>query len=356
MNDMEDNILVSVVVPIWNVEQYLPKCIDSLTTQSEKHIQVIAINDGSPDHCGEILSHYAEIFPNLKVITKKNGGFSSARNAGLEVARGKYVAFVDSDDWVSPKLYSTLLAETNEQNVGAVMAGYVKETPFRSIAKPLVTKRTIISRNDMLDRVIAGSSSMVWMGLYRRDTIEDIHLRFDEELKGSCEDNIFGLQYFNAESRSVVMLPQCLYHYRCRGFSATSRWSPYRLSTLRRYVQTITALMQSSPFLASRRRDFLSLLCNECVFTVENAFLDGGPTTFEEREKQVRAAASDPCVLSTLSEGNHMGILNPRKKGLYLLARGGHYTALTASLAADTSFHHSYLHNLWKKFEARIQS
>ena len=93
-----ENDLVSIVVPIYNVEKYLKKCIDSIINQTYKNIEIILVDDGSTDNCGKICDEYTKTDNRIVVIHKKNGGLSDARNAGLDIAKGKYIAFVDSDD------------------------------------------------------------------------------------------------------------------------------------------------------------------------------------------------------------------------------------------------------------------
>ena len=92
--------LISVVVPIYNVEKYLQKCIDSILAQTYRHLEIILVDDGSPDNCGAICDNYAQEDGRVLVIHKKNGGLSSARNAGLEIAKGELIVFIDSDDWI----------------------------------------------------------------------------------------------------------------------------------------------------------------------------------------------------------------------------------------------------------------
>jgi len=103
------NPLISVIVPVYRVEAFLPRCLDSIRGQTYKNLEIILVDDGSPDNCGKICDEYAEMDSRIRVIHKKNGGLSSARNAGLDVAVGDYIGFVDSDDWIAPEMYETLL-------------------------------------------------------------------------------------------------------------------------------------------------------------------------------------------------------------------------------------------------------
>ena len=103
--------LISVIVPVYNVEPYLRKCVDSILAQSYSNLEVILVDDGSPDGCGAICDEYAAKDARVRVIHKPNGGVSDARNAGLDIMTGDYVAFVDSDDWVEADMYRTLLTQ-----------------------------------------------------------------------------------------------------------------------------------------------------------------------------------------------------------------------------------------------------
>lgn len=104
-----DNVLISVIVPVYKVEQYLEKCVNSITAQTYSNLEIILVDDGSPDKCGDICDSLAEKDKRIKVIHKMNGGLSSARNAGIDIATGQYIGFVDSDDFIEPEMYEKLL-------------------------------------------------------------------------------------------------------------------------------------------------------------------------------------------------------------------------------------------------------
>ena len=103
------NPLISIIVPVYNVEEFLPKCIDSILAQTYENLEIILVEDGTKDNSGQICDAYAEKDSRIKVIHKENGGLSSARNAGMDVARGEYFGFVDSDDWIEPETYESLM-------------------------------------------------------------------------------------------------------------------------------------------------------------------------------------------------------------------------------------------------------
>ena len=108
--------MISVIVPIYNVEKYVNKCVGSIVNQTYTNLEIILVDDGSPDRCPEICDEWAKKDSRIKVIHKKNGGLSDARNAGMKIASGDYIAFVDSDDWIAPEMYERLLMAIKNDN------------------------------------------------------------------------------------------------------------------------------------------------------------------------------------------------------------------------------------------------
>ena len=114
---------LSIIVPVYKVEKYLPKCIDSILAQTFRDFELILIDDGSPDNCGAICDDYAARDSRIKVIHQKNAGVSAARNAGLDIATGTYLGFVDSDDWIEPEMYAAMIATMQETQADVVACG-----------------------------------------------------------------------------------------------------------------------------------------------------------------------------------------------------------------------------------------
>ena len=111
---MNNTPLISVIVPVYNVEKYLRKCVDSIVNQTYKNLEIILVDDGSPDNCGKICDEFAEMDNRVMVIHKENGGLSSARNAGLDIATGEYITFVDSDDYIENDTYEKVVVAINK--------------------------------------------------------------------------------------------------------------------------------------------------------------------------------------------------------------------------------------------------
>ncbi len=136
--------LISVIVPVYNVEKYLRRCVDSILAQTYTNLEIILVDDGSPDNCGKICDEYAKKDSRIKVIHQKNGGLSAARNAGLDIATGDYIGFVDSDDYISPEMYEKLLNILKESNSDLSVCGmdYYDENNNRIDQECPLTDRT----------------------------------------------------------------------------------------------------------------------------------------------------------------------------------------------------------------------
>ena len=126
-----DEKLVSVIIPAYNIEDYIGRCLDSIISQTYKNLEIIVVDDGSRDYTGEILDNYAKKDRRIKVIHKENGGVSSARNKGIEAAEGDYIGFIDGDDLIEPEMYKTLVDLLEEENADIAHCGYQMVFPDR---------------------------------------------------------------------------------------------------------------------------------------------------------------------------------------------------------------------------------
>ena len=115
---------ISIIIPVYKVEQYLPECLDSVINQTYKNLEIICVDDGSPDNSGKILDEYASKDNRIKVIHKENGGVSSARNAGLDIATGDWISFVDADDYIASDFYDKLIGSSKDGEADVVQCGY----------------------------------------------------------------------------------------------------------------------------------------------------------------------------------------------------------------------------------------
>ncbi len=203
---------ISVIVPVYNVEPYLPQCLDSLIEQTFKDIEIICVNDGSTDGSLNILNHYAAKDSRIKVIDKPNGGVSSARNSGLDAAQGEYISFVDSDDWLKRNAYEEIIMSA-KKHVDMVIFGYYEflegnltETGAKKVLKQFEQEKI------PFEKLVLNFCNSIWDKIYRRDFLQKNHLRFQEHLI-IAEDGFFNLQcVFNRPT--IQTIGQSYYCYR----------------------------------------------------------------------------------------------------------------------------------------------
>ncbi len=202
---------VSVIVPVYNVEKYLPECLDSLINQTLRDIEIICVDDGSKDNSLQILNEYARKDNRIKVIHKENGGLSSARNAGIEIAIGKYLAFVDSDDFVDTNTYERTYDEVEKNNADILCFGW-KNFPVGHGREDCCPKNKVY--HDWFTAKRTRESIHAWNKLYKSSFIKDNNLRFNEKSK-CTEDECFNLCAYPL-AKTIVHISDKLYNYRYR--------------------------------------------------------------------------------------------------------------------------------------------
>ncbi len=211
--------LVSIIVPAYNVEKNIPYCLNSLVNQTYKNIEIICVNDGSKDSTLDIIREYAAKESRIRVIDKPNGGLSSARNAGIDIAKGEYYAFVDSDDFVALNFIERLLELVNTHFAdvarcrarGVTTYDYVEPIPENP---PVISERNAhealkIFYDGKFYGWYADDAPVVWNCLYNSEIFKD--LRFEEELR-KCEDECFTREAF-ARCKKIVYSDERMYFY-----------------------------------------------------------------------------------------------------------------------------------------------
>lgn len=220
------NPKVSVIVPVYCVEQYLDRCVSSLLNQTLKDIEIILIDDESPDNCPQLCDEYANEDYRIKVVHKKNGGLGFARNSGLEVSTGEYVAFLDSDDFVDIDTYEWLYKNATKYNLDAIFYKYA----MFSDAKDINERKNIEGLNILSGEKVTLHLSMEMIGslpsekkdrnvemssctaFYKKSIINSNQICFHSERELISEDLIFNLDFLQKAQR-VAFSQQCFYHY-----------------------------------------------------------------------------------------------------------------------------------------------
>lgn len=226
---MEKEYLVSVIVPVYNVEKYLKRCMETLVMQSLQDIEIILVNDGSTDGSPAICDEYKAKYPDkIKVIHQENKGLGPARNAGLEIATGKYIGFVDSDDWITIDMFEKLYNCATEKDYDLVFCDMF----YVDAAKSTITKTSLYYKNEQCDvssenAFLNGVYCYAWNKLYKRDIIKD------KRFPNLVFEDIPVITSVMAESQKIGYLPESLYFYeRKPGTLSTTFKSAKMLDTI----------------------------------------------------------------------------------------------------------------------------
>ena len=210
---------ISVIVPVYNVEAYLPKCMESLLSQSHQALEIILIDDGSTDRSGALCDLYGAKDRRVRVIHKENGGAASAKNAGLRVATGKYLSFVDSDDYLEPDAYSFLVEQLETSGADVVQGSYRDVFADHTADRILSAQMCEYKAQDYLVRLTKDwTCALLWDKLYIRSIFDGI---FFEE--GHIIDDEFFTYQGIMNAQRVVFVPHIVYNYRQRKSSVTAR-------------------------------------------------------------------------------------------------------------------------------------
>lgn len=217
----------SMILPVYNVEKYLKRCLTSILNQNFTEYEIILVDDGSTDLSGKICDEYSNQYPFIQTIHKENGGLSSARNEGLKRASGKYIFMIDSDDWIEDNALEKLYDYTKNQDIDIVKFDYIRQ--------PENKKKTSIleeglRRNEELKTIIplvlkeTGKVNFsAWGHIYRNSFLKQNDLRFVSERIIGSEDYLFNLQAY-CQAKSLLVIPEFLYNYDMREGSLTKRY------------------------------------------------------------------------------------------------------------------------------------
>ncbi|MEG1141744.1 MAG: glycosyltransferase [Clostridia bacterium] len=220
-----DSPKLSIIVPVYNVDKYINKCIESILAQTFTDFELLLVNDGSLDSSGSICDEYEKKDSRIKVFHKENGGVSSARNLGLENARGEWIAFVDGDDWISPEMYKKLLVYSEND---IILCGYIEKDDNKENCKPILFPTgPVIDSKLFLSKIIGPlefglpiQMGAIWMGIFKKQLIGKnrfLNIRM-------CEDKLFLINIILLNP-NIYISSESLYFYRVNRESTTKKYS-----------------------------------------------------------------------------------------------------------------------------------
>ena len=206
---------VSIIVPVYNAERTVGRCIESILNQEYTDFELLLINDGSTDASGSLCDGYAAKDARIRVIHKKNGGVSAARNTALDLAQGTYLQFLDSDDWLTPDATSSLVRAAEDTGCDLIVADFYRVIGERVSQKGDIDEDGVMTREEYAAHMMENPADfyygVLWNKLYRRAIVEAHHLRMDPEISW-CEDFMFNLEYIRYAA-SFQALPIPIYYY-----------------------------------------------------------------------------------------------------------------------------------------------
>ncbi len=311
--------LVSIIIPMYNMENYVYECVNSLLNQTMKQIEIIIIDDGSTDSSPSIVKDLKRRDERIKYIRKENGGVSSARNEGLVVAKGEYIAFVDPDDYVSSGMYEKLYKTAKNTGCDLVMCNYysvVNGVEFENILSNInynsiylkeniknILNRLIGCTNSEFRDILAGNDSVlldgfVWRSIYKRELIVDNKILFDNDIIFR-EDEFFNLRFLLKASK-IFFIPECLYFYRKQPSSICSRYKPNYLDIEKKNWERrmeIIGELRDGEELNTR---FSTRVCLDITEIISNICRLDNPQTYSEKLKSISDLLQEVEVIKAL--------------------------------------------------------
>lgn len=269
-----DEPLISIIVPIYNVEQYLDKCITSIVNQTYKNLEIILVDDGSTDKCSNISDKWALDDNRIKVIHKENGGLSDARNTGLEIATGKYIGFVDSDDFISKYFVEILYKNLVNTQSDLIQCSHLTVDEDYLGVEELINENLsikIYNTKEALGLLIEEEriNQVVWNKLYKKELLQEIHFEYNK----LNEDEFFTYQIF-AKCKKISYVDLPLYYYLIRNQSIMRKqYSIKRLDGLEAKFLRYEFLKENYydlGSLAKKNLIFFIIYCYQMVLTINN--------------------------------------------------------------------------------------
>lgn len=302
---------VSVIVPVYNAEQYLAECVDSILAQTLRDIEVILVDDGSTDSSPAMCDAYAEKDCRVKVIHKANGRAASARNAGMKIAQGEYIAFVDSDDWIEPDMYEKMLAT----GADVCLCDYVRfkgeqEFPFTqpNIRTGFYDKEQI--RNEIYPHLVMDGIEFPitisnWAMLIKRAIIVENHLSYREDILIS-EDAPFGSEVLYCASSFAYLKGLQFYHYRITEGSASKTYKPWWWDSslkINEETENFFGNCTDYDFTQQIKSNMFYLARAEIYYILTNKEL-----SFKEQNQKVLTVMKHPQVVRMMKDYDTTGI------------------------------------------------
>lgn len=328
--------LISIIVPVYNVEKYLDRCIHSLIIQTLKDIELIIVDDGSTDNCPQMCDEYGQKDSRIKVIHKNNEGLGLARNSGLDIASGQYVAFIDSDDFVDNRMFEKLLSSAEKNNADVVYCGYnTYGTSVESCKKYVSTEQIIQGQNNcllFLKEMIGHDPDdatkyvrmlySVWKSIYKKDVIDKYKIRFCSERQFISEDVIFHIDFLQ-HVNVINIIPDALYYYCLNLSSLTKKYKPGRFERDINFCKEVERKMELIPHIKSYKNHINALVLEKVQGTLS---FEISNNSFLTALSAIRSICSSEYLLNAIKEYPTQSL--PLKNKIFLWCICNRFSAL----------------------------
>ncbi len=297
---MENNApKISVIVPVYKTEQYLEKCVNSILAQTFKDFELILVDDGSPDKCGEICDIFAQKDNRIKVIHKENGGLTSARISGFDIAKGEYISFIDSDDYVHIDFLLKLITVAEESNAELCICAYylVNSNDEKAVFLPYTEK--IINKNEITDkyilpligRIFDGSHinlpGFMWLRLLKKNSLR--HQYFVSEHEVFTEDDIFNILYAE-QINNIGIVNEPLYYYVQHPESLTNRYREGKLRMLQNRYSYCEKWLKEHNLSEYGKERLIAASVSAVNASIDNAIMLNDFELFKDEIKEIKSS------------------------------------------------------------------
>lgn len=315
-------IKVSIIVPVYNAEEHLKECVDSVLAQTLEEFELILIDDGSTDKSPEICDEFAKD-PRIRVIHKENAGPGEARNTGLEAATGEFIGFVDADDFVSPNMFKLLYEAAEKENADLAICDFIAQKKDSSLNIKSDNSGDNVYEKAAVDESIlpyffgytdsemlhyksfypfADYASYIWLCIFRTSVIKDNNIHFESQKTYFNEDNLFNLSVV-ANSKKIVHIAKYLYFYGDSDSSLTKSYNPdFLKAKVNRYGYLLNFIHKKG-LPQNYRKRLRNKICIESI-NIVNYYVNAKGPHFGEKYKKLREVVNNETIRKALNDLN----------------------------------------------------
>lgn len=326
--------LVSVVLPIYNVEKYLDRCLNSVVNQTYQNLEIILVDDQSPDNCPQLCEQWAQKDSRIKVVHKENAGLGMARNTGIENATGEYICFFDSDDYIEPDTVEKCYTMATQTQADVVSYGFYNVDSKGSVVSAHIPccEKTIFSGNEILEEFLpdllaadpqTGKAAELWLSacgaLYSLELIRKTGWRFVSEREIISED-VYSLMEFYSHVKKAAVIKEAFYYYCENGSSLTHTYRPDRYGKLCHFYRVCMELCDKLGYSQRIRRRLDRVTLSYVIAALKQEA--SAPRPLKDRAAAVRQMVKDSVMQQAVKHGKSQ-LDNKGRKILYFAVEHG---------------------------------